>query len=218
LEVDICRDSGMLAGPNCKLDARGTRVTKVTVASGTAPIETCSMHVLVDYCTEGKCLAGHGCPAESVKRVAVLDFERPEFYKNAVYNEETDTISPPTTTNELGEVVELPYEIVPAEDDAYVLSRLDDILECPTHGLGEGWSYDENGNLIYTPPITEDPTGGLGGLLPEGWTDQDGTWNDWWNGLFGETTPDPGATNPETTDPGTPVTPENTGNLFDWFT
>ena len=164
-------------------------------------LHNCSLtlHVLVDYCTEGKCLAGHGCPTESIKTVAVLDHDRPEFYTNAVYDEETDTISPPTEVNELGETVELPYEIVPAEDDAYVLSRLDDIRECPSHGLGEGWFYDENdnlvylgegwgydefGNLIYTPPVWEDPTGGLG----DGGNTDTGDLEDWWNSLFGEPT------------------------------
>ena len=87
--------------------------------------------------------------------VALLDYNRPEFYTNGVYDPKTGTISAPTKKNAAGEIVEMPLNIVAATDDAYVLSRLDDTKECPVHGLGEGWSYDENGNLIYTPPVVE---------------------------------------------------------------
>ncbi len=58
----------------------GSRAVTVTVAAGTAPTESCDKHVLVDYCTEGKCLATDSCPAEHVKQVGVLDFERTDYF------------------------------------------------------------------------------------------------------------------------------------------
>ena len=79
--VRVCSDSGKLATDACASDIRGSRIVEVTVASGTAPTESCDMHVFVDYCTEGKCLATDSCPSSAVKQVAVLDFEREEYFR-----------------------------------------------------------------------------------------------------------------------------------------
>ena len=46
--------------------------------------ENCNLHTFVDYCTEGKCLATDSCPSSSVKQVAVLDFERTEYFREGV--------------------------------------------------------------------------------------------------------------------------------------
>lgn len=174
--VEVCMDSGLLASEACYLDARGSRVRTVSVATGTAPTDTCAMHVMKEYCTEGKCLAGPSCPEESVKVCALLDYTRVDYGPDIV-----------------------------AEDDGYLISKLETIKVCPVHGLGAGWEYDENGNLVYdpakdpnasvpdpgetepenpgetptepstpTPPTTpeEDPTGGFGDA-------------NWWNNLWG---------------------------------
>ena len=211
MSVKICRDSGMLAGENCKHDLRGSRVTTVEVAIGTQPQETCTMHVMREYCTVGKCLKFPGCTADCITTVALLDYNRPEFYSNGVYDPQTGTISAPTKTDANGEIVEMPLNIVPATDDAYVISRLDDIRECPVHGLGEGWSYDEEGNLVYTPPVTEPET-------PDWWDPDDGdiadgdSFQDWWESIFGDNDPDePGMDEPGSipgTEPSLPAEPE----------
>lgn len=77
--VQVCADSGLLATDACRADLRGSRVISVTVAKGTGPTETCALHTMVDYCTEGKCLATESCPAESVKQVGVLDYVRENY-------------------------------------------------------------------------------------------------------------------------------------------
>ena len=206
MEVNVCMDSGMLAGENCKHDLRGSRVTTVEVAAGTAPQETCTMHVLREYCSSGKCLAFPGCTDKIT--VALLDFDRPEYYSNL--KERADgTVGLPTTVNELGEVVEVAGIVIEATDDPYVIKRLEKIRECPVHGLGEGWSYDENGNLVYTPPVVEQPDppqGEGGGLLPGV-----GEIQDWLEGLFGggedpdePGTEDPGTQEPPVQDPAVP--------------
>lgn len=216
MSVKICRDSGMLAGQNCTHDLRGDRTTTVEVAIGTQPQEVCTMHVMREYCTAGKCLKFPGCTEDCVVSVALLDFDRPEYYTNGVYDPATGTISAPTKKNSAGEIVEMPLNIVAATDDAYVLSRLDDTKECPVHGLGEGWAYDEEGNLVYTPPVVEPelpdwfpPEGGewlpdSGELFPGG-----SNFEDWWNSIFGGGD-DP--ENPGTEQPGTePVIPQEPG-------
>ena len=203
----ICRDSGMLAGENCTHDLRGSRVTTVEVAIGTQPQETCTMHVMREYCTVGKCLKFPGCTEECIITVALLDYNRPEYYSNGVYDPETGAINPPTMTDANGEIVEMPLNLVTATDDAYVISRLDDIKECPVHGLGEGWGYDEEGNLVYMPPAAEPE-------YPEGWDPDSGevpgggTFQDWWDSIFGGS--DPEEFDDSTVDP---VEPEDSGSV-----
>lgn len=60
--VTVCSDSGLLVTDACRADVRGDRSRSVAVATGTAPTESCAMHVMVDWCSEGKCLAGPSCP------------------------------------------------------------------------------------------------------------------------------------------------------------
>ncbi len=63
--VTVCADSGLLATDACAADLRGSRVRTVEVAAGTAPVESCNLHKLYSYCTEGKVLATEFCPATS---------------------------------------------------------------------------------------------------------------------------------------------------------
>ena len=81
-EVTVCLDSGLLAGEACKHDLRGDRTRTVTVAADTAPKETCGVHTMVKYCTEGKHVATEYCPEETVKEVALLNYEREFVSKN----------------------------------------------------------------------------------------------------------------------------------------
>lgn len=74
--VTVCSDSGLLATEACAADLRGSRLRTVTVAADTAPTESCTVHKMVSYCTEGKHLATASCPASSVHQVAVLDYPR----------------------------------------------------------------------------------------------------------------------------------------------
>lgn len=75
-KVTVCADSGLLATDACKKDLRGSRVRTVTVAADTAPTESCNVHKVVSYCTEGKHVATENCPKDKVKEVALLDWNR----------------------------------------------------------------------------------------------------------------------------------------------
>ena len=75
----MCADSGLLATEACAADVRGSRVKSVMVASGTAPTESCGLHVTINYCNDGQCLAGEFCPAESVSSKSVLDYSRADI-------------------------------------------------------------------------------------------------------------------------------------------
>ncbi len=133
--VQICMDSGLLPTDACRADIRGTsRIMTVTVAAGTAPTEACNVHVLRDYCTEGKCLATESCPPESVTQVGVLDHVREDYGEN-----------------------------IKADDDPYLLVNLEKALEpvAPTEENPEGTPGGcpvHNGMTVVDP---EDPNMGL---------------------------------------------------------
>ena len=137
--VEVCLDSGLRPTDACLADVRGSaRVQTVTVAAGTAPTESCTMHTLVDYCTEGKCLAGEYCPAESVKQVGVLDYVREDY-----------------------------GESIKADDDAYLLVNMQKAVEetgCPIHTQAVVEPEPEPGTDPSTDPNDPnyDPSGGFG--------------------------------------------------------
>jgi len=131
-EVTVCLDSGMLAGAACGSDLRGGRTRTVVVAADTAPKESCTMHKTVKYCTEGKHIATEYCPEETVKEVALLDYDRELVSKNG---------SKVTTKN-----------VVKAKDHKYLLKVADGTF-------GEE-KEDEAANLCPAhkePPVVEPP-------------------------------------------------------------
>ena len=117
-KVTVCKDSGMLAGEACTHDLRGNRARTVTVAADTAPKETCTMHTMVKYCTEGKHIATEFCPEETVKEVAVLAYERALVTKNGSAIKEDDTAQ---------------KQVVKAKDHAYLLQTVSLGELCPKH-------------------------------------------------------------------------------------
>lgn len=110
VRVEVCMDSGKLAGPNCNKDVRGHRTRSVLVAADTAPSEVCDMHKMISYCTKGKHEATDFCPKKYIKQVAVLDYNR-DFVSNSGsgFNGR-----------------------VKAQDDAYLLETLSH-GKCPAH-------------------------------------------------------------------------------------
>ncbi|MEG1683427.1 MAG: PBP1A family penicillin-binding protein [Oscillospiraceae bacterium] len=78
-QVTVCMDSGLLATAACGNDLRGSRVHTVTVAAGTEPTATCNLHQDIQYCTEGKCIAGDFCPESTVAVKSALNYSRETF-------------------------------------------------------------------------------------------------------------------------------------------
>lgn len=66
--VEVCADCGLLPGPLCASDVRGSRIITAEIPVGAEPKETCTCHVEVEICTEasvdGYVLAGEHCPAD----------------------------------------------------------------------------------------------------------------------------------------------------------
>ena len=188
-KVTVCADSGLLCTDACLADVRGkSRAVEIEVATGTAPTEECTLHVMRDYCTEGQCLATENCPLESVTQVGVLDYVRENY-------------GPEIT----------------AEDDAYLLANMEkaiglqptiaedgteiypEIIGCPVHAsMYPGWDpnlppemdpndpnyippdpeQEENGEGPAAPTLPEepqepdltDPSGGFGDAVIDWWS------------------------------------------------
>jgi penicillin-binding protein 1A len=128
--VTVCMDSGLLATDACACDLRGSRVQTVEVATGTAPTESCNLHTMIDYCSEGKCIAGPECPAELVQKVSVLDYTRADYGPSIV-----------------------------ADDNPYLLSVLQLIPECPVHAGSGVPTVPEDGEDGTTSTPSEGETG-----------------------------------------------------------
>lgn len=86
--VSICADCGLLATENCALDSRGSRAVSYTFVNGDQPTEYCTCHELIKVCTDSPILSSDGtptgryhlatdfCPADSVRTIAVVNYNR----------------------------------------------------------------------------------------------------------------------------------------------
>ncbi len=72
VKVKICSVSGMLATDACELDAGGHVPVEAWFLRGTAPTETCDVHVKASVCSETGKIATHYCPDASVKSLVFL--------------------------------------------------------------------------------------------------------------------------------------------------
>lgn len=77
VEVEYCRDSGLLAGQACRNDVRGDRTVKGSLCLEDVPTETCDCHVMVEIC--GDHVANEYCgqvPGNTLKKVGMLKIHR----------------------------------------------------------------------------------------------------------------------------------------------
>lgn len=129
--VKVCADSGLLCTDACHADIRGDRAVSFEIPAGLAPTESCNLHVMANYCTEGECLAGDLCPASSIVEKGVLNYEREDYGPN-----------------------------ISAEDDPYLLVNIQKAAAesggCPFHG-GTGQPYDPENPVPSDPNDPSDP-------------------------------------------------------------
>ena len=179
-------------------DVRGeSRVRTVSVVKGTEPTEQCTLHTFVDYCTEGKCLAGENCPAESVKQVGVLDYVR-EDYGETIRAEDDPYLlvnmqkavepQPPTEENPAGTAGGCPvHNQAPVVPDVPVVDP-DDPNYDPSGGFGDAGMEKPGGET--TPIIPAEPEQPTTPTEPTQPTDPSGGFGDaggdWWQGFWEE--------------------------------
>ena len=190
--VTVCADSGMLVTDACRADPRQNRVVSYTVATGTEPTEQCTLHKMVDICTEGNCLAGEFCPAESIVQQGYLDYVREDYGESITASDDAYLISTleeavaATETSPGGCPVHTSATAVDPDDDPNQgldpsdpnwqppdPNDPDDSTDDPgTSGENSGGSSD--GGEQSSQPDPNDPSGGFG--------DAGG---DWWSGFWG---------------------------------
>ena len=74
----ICRDSGLLATENCKLDSRGDRSYTEVFVRGTAPRKECISHTPVDICLDSECIANDFCTNRVTRLLTKTNIEKME--------------------------------------------------------------------------------------------------------------------------------------------
>ena len=67
VQVSLCRDSGLLAGPYCSQDPRGNRITYEWCAVENIPTDTCHNHIQLTVCSETHQIATKYCPTTETK-------------------------------------------------------------------------------------------------------------------------------------------------------
>ncbi|MCI8329239.1 MAG: transglycosylase [Oscillibacter sp.] len=193
--ISVCLDSGMRTTDACRADPRGGRIASFEAASGTGPTEDCTIHKMVSYCTEGHCLAGETCPPEVVEERAYLDYVREE------------------------------YGTLKADDDAYLISRLEKLTE-PSETNPAGGCPVHSGMPLPDPNNPVDPNDpNTGTTMPsEPYVPGPGESHEGYGGSSNQGTttqppitptpePDPSPVTPN--EPDEPNPPESGGGLFD---
>ena len=126
--VTVCRDSGLPCTDACLADPRGSRAVSYEVAVGTEPKGECTIHKMVDICTEGNCLAGEYCPAESIVQKGYLDWVREDY-----------------------------GESITASDDAYLISTLEEAVAPTETSPGGCPVHTEGGTIVVDPNDPDQP-------------------------------------------------------------
>ena len=191
--VTVCADSGMLVTDACRADPRQNRVVQFEVAVGTEPKEECTLHKMVDICTEGNCLAGEFCPAESIVQQGYLDYVREDYGAGITASDNAYLISPlekavaPTETSPGGCPVHTSATATDPDDPNAGLDPNDPNWQPPDPndpdastdpgGTGNPSGGETGGGGQTTQPDPNDPTGGFG--------DAGG---DWWSGFWDNNT------------------------------
>lgn len=103
-EVEICMESGLLATDACKTDIRSkedlNRVDKVKLYREDIPEDSCTKHVTVSYCTEGKGVATDVCSlfaaaqakTEMLEAISLVKMTQADI--DAILKAETKDMSP----------------------------------------------------------------------------------------------------------------------------
>ena len=76
VKLSYCKDSGEIPGEACPQDPRGSRIESGWFVKGQEPVHSCQRHILVDYDEENGGVSHGFCPAESLKKIALIQVER----------------------------------------------------------------------------------------------------------------------------------------------
>ena len=94
-EASYCAVSGKIATEACSLDPRGSQVVIGYFTKLDIPKEQCDRHILIEYCSEGKGMAGSACPRESIVLTSLVLTERKFPIEVVILDAQYCTISLP---------------------------------------------------------------------------------------------------------------------------
>ena len=123
------------------------------------------MHTVVDYCTEGHCLAGQFCPEESVEQRAFLDWTREDYGANIVADDNAYLLSTVQAATIVDDVDTGCPVHTGASDLPIIDNPWDPWFPDPSGGGGSGESSGGGvggGAAEPEEPSPEDPSGGFG--------------------------------------------------------
>lgn len=80
VELEYCRDSGLLPCDECRLDLRGERITKGYFIKGTEPTKKCNLHKKVVIDINDGFIADALTPSYRRRTVSLLDYTRENQY------------------------------------------------------------------------------------------------------------------------------------------
>ena len=193
--IQVCADSGLPCTDACRADPRGDRTVVYTVASGTEPQGECTLHKMVDICTEGNCLAGEFCPAESIVQQGYLDYVREDYGESITASDDAYLISTleeapaPTETSPGGCPVHTSATAVDPDDPNQGLDPSDPNWQPPDPNAPEEPDSPDGSNTSGESPSGEDPGGQDQPAAPDpndptgGFGDDGG---DWWSGFWND--------------------------------
>ena len=187
VKVDICADCGMLPGPLCELDQRGSRIVSAEMTEAAAPTEICTCHVELPVCSLSGMDPCEFCPADQI-------------ITKVFCNNRTHMEIPPEEPIIYDDGTVEPGTLIVADDSAYFADILKRNGVCTSH-TAESFIPEE--------PLPGDP----GYEYP----DYPDWWPDWWpapdpedpgDGTAPEEPDVPGDTDPTPEEPDEPALPD----------
>ncbi len=155
----VCLDSGQLATDACRADLRGSRATYATFVEGDQPKTYCSMHTLVDWCTQSNCLSNEFCPEETVKKVGMLNLLRAYPVPSVYVADQQYTVGHLFKTLPAGMYSASPGTATPA--NAYCALHDEHTAieeEDPDEEFPDDWHWDEDEDTETPPTRSEQPS------------------------------------------------------------
>lgn len=155
VEIQYCRDSGLIATDLCKIDMRGSRVKTGYYTVDNMPKDFCKTHVEVKYCSAGG-VACEYCPAETVSTVSLIKVTDRAFPKQIVVTDSQYVYRDITVGNVVANKKNLPFFYNELEEGVYVgitssTGSTQVNRYCPEHYKGQ--PYGQTFDPIEPPAI-----------------------------------------------------------------
>ena len=189
VQVTVCRDSGLLPGPYCDQDPRGSRLVTDWFAADSVPTETCDRHIALTVCSESGKLPTKYCPSlktgvfivRSAAEIAEIGVENLSKIQDAQYcvypssagapvinSDDSDTNPVEEMQGYYAALGTCPLHKEPPQESSTVAplessKPSESSKTSDSGGSGSEGSSSPNGNGSESSPASSGDTGGSGG-------------------------------------------------------